>query len=155
MNIKLMKAMDGSLRPINEESEEFVRKLKVGQIIHADFKRMRDYEKHKKWFALVTYAYEHWEPSNLEDPKWKQVIPEKNFDQFRKDVTIMAGYYVANYRLDGSVRIEAQSISFANMSDEVFLKLYSNTIDVVLKHVLKNYTEDELERVLIEVMSFT
>jgi hypothetical protein len=64
----------------------------------------------------------------------------------------MAGYYDATHRLDGSVRIEAKSISFANMTADNFAELYSNTIDAVLKHILTNYSRDDLDDTVEQLM---
>lgn len=116
----------------------------------------RNYELFKKWWALVQYAFKHWEPPEIDEKKYKNVIPLKSFKQFRKDLTILAGHYEAFVRLDGSVRIEAKSVSYKEFpTDESFEPFYSATVDAVLKHILKNYTGEELERCVLEVMSFT
>lgn len=154
MKLHLQKTPDGLLRPVDDETVEALSSVKMGDILHADFKRMRNYKFHRKWFALVKYAFEHWEPAQLQAAKWVDVTPEKSLDRFRKDLTIMAGHYDASYRLDGSVRIEAKSISFGKMSEEEFNSLYSNTIDAVLKHVLVNYEKAELEGVIDQVLGF-
>jgi len=81
-------------------------------------------------------------------------VPEKAFEQFRKDLIILSGHYNAYYRLDGSVRIEAKSISFGSMNEDTFEELYSSTIDVVLKRILHHYTREDLENVVREAMRF-
>ncbi len=80
--------------------------------------------------------------------------PEKNFDRFRKDIAILAGFYEASYRVNGEVRFEAKSIAFSNMSDDEFEILYTKTIDVIVKHVLTDYTGDELRSVVEQVEAF-
>lgn len=155
MKIRLRKIDGNLLAPADDESAEFALRLKLGQVIHADFKRMRNYEFHKKFFSLLNYSFGVWEPECAELPNYPGVIPEKNFKQFREDITIMAGYYDVFIRLNGESRTVAKSISFGSMKEDDFEKLYSATIDVILKHVLVNYDKEELERVLIEVMSFT
>ncbi|MCK5127679.1 MAG: DUF1367 family protein [candidate division Zixibacteria bacterium] len=154
MDIRLSKTVEGFLIPVDDESQEFVLNLKAGQVIHADFKKERNYKFHRKWWALVKYAFDHWDVVEFQTPKWEGLTPEKSLDRFRKDLTILAGYYEATHRLNGEVRIEAKSISFGKMNAEEFEELYSNTIDVVLKHVLKNYDKDELERVVEQVLGF-
>ena len=154
MDIRLSKTVEGFLIPVDDESQEFVLKLKAGQVVHADFKKERNYKFHRKWWALVKYAFDHWEIAEFQAPKWEGLSAEKSLDRFRKDLTILAGYYEATHRLNGEVRIEAKSISFGRMSAEEFEELYSNTIDVVLKHVLKNYDKEELGRVVDQVLGF-
>jgi len=147
-------AKSGVLVPCDEESETFVGKLIRNDVITADFIKPRNYKFHKKWFALVKFAYDHWKPSNLEDARWKNVVPEKSFDRFRKDIIIMAGRYIAVYRVDGSVRIEAQSIAFANMDEEEFGKLYDKTANVILEKILTTYTAEELALTVVKLETF-
>lgn len=144
----------GILLPADKESEKYVGKLIRNDVITADFKKPRNYEFHKKWFALVNFAYEHWTPSHFEDSKWKHVVPEKSFDRFRKDIIIMAGRYTAVYRVDGSVRIEAKSIAFGNMSEEEFAKLYDKTANVILERILTNYTAEQLAETIVKLETF-
>ena len=142
MKLHLQK-VGGGLIPVSQDDKDYLDKLKLGQVIHADFKKMRNYEFHKKYFALLDFLYDNWETDN-----------EKCFDQFREDVTILAGYYKQQTRLNGDIRTVAKSISFGSMEAEDFEKLYSKTIDVGLKYILKNYTRDDLDEVLANLMGF-
>ena len=147
-------ASHGVLVPADQKSADFVKKLIKNDVITSNFVKPRNYLFHKKWFALVQFAYEHWKPSNLQNSKWKDVTPEKNFDRFREDITILCGYFISTYRIDGSVRIEAKSISFAKMDEEQFQKLFDATKLVVLKHILKNYTPKDLNLVVLNLEKF-
>jgi hypothetical protein len=139
---------DIGLHPANKETEEFVHRMKFGEQIHADFKKRRNVKFHRKGFALLNYLFEIWEPAEINN---QYGTPEKNFDQFRKDLTILAGFYEQHYRLDGSIRIEAKSISFSSMSEEDFEKWYSAIIDVGLKHIVKG-DRAEVDRVVNELI---
>lgn len=153
MDLKLEKKSNECLTPFDDEGKAFVKSLKLGEIVHKEFSRLRNPRFHRKYFALLNFAYDYFEPPAIQDNIYK-LIPEKNFDLFRRDLTILAGYYVARYRVDGSVRIEAKSISFAKMDDSEFEKLYSSTINVILKHILINYDRDRLDSVVEELLSF-
>src|SRR5688500_12101092 len=100
------------LMPAGDEDRALLSKIKLGDIVKLKLSRVRNVKFHRKFFALLHFAYEFWDPPVLpDDPeqKWrKHVTPEKNFEQFRKDVTILAGYYQAYYRVNGEVRIEAK-----------------------------------------------
>ena len=154
MDLVMLKTPSGALVPGDSEATEALRKIKTGKALRMSATRMRNYEFHKKFFALVNFAYEHWEPGELPDARWRGVQPEKTFDRFRKDLIILAGFYEATYRLDGSVRIEAQSISFGRMDEDDFEALYSKVINVVLKHVLRNYTREDLDHVVEQILRF-
>ena len=147
-------ASHGILVPADEQSAMFVGKLIKNDVITSNFVKPRNYRFHKKWFALVKFAYDHWKPSNLEESRWKGVIPEKHFETFREDITILCGAYVSTFRVDGSIRIKAKSISFAKMDEEEFNELFNATKSVVLKHILKNYTPADLNAVVLNLEKF-
>ncbi|MFW6024042.1 MAG: DUF1367 family protein [Dichotomicrobium sp.] len=152
--LTVIKRGDGSFVPVDAGSQEEAAKFKIGQPVRFKATRQRNYQFHKKWFALVGFAYDHWEVATLQDPKFEGVKPEKNFDRFRKDITILAGFYDATYRVDGSVRIEAKSISFAAMSQDEFDRLYEATFTAIHKRILPHYQEQELHDVINQLLEF-
>ena len=131
---------DQTLAPAHDSDLDYIKKLPAGQPIRVTVKRIRNYAFLKKWFSLVKLAFDYWEPENL--------VGEKNFERFRKDIIILCGFYDRVVRLDGSTRVEPKSISFANMSEDEFEDLYSKTIDVIIRYALENYTKDELRSVV-------
>lgn len=138
------------LQPDDDESAAWLAKKAQGAVIEAECKEPRNYRFHKKYFALLNHAFDCWEP--MQEYKGRPI--EKNFDRFRKDVQIMAGYYDIVANLKNEPRYESKSISFGSMSEDEFEKLYSAVIDVVLKYILKNYTKDDLENVVMQTISF-
>lgn len=149
--IVLAKAPGGALVPLDQQAQEFIAKLKLGAGVTVTVKRHRNPGLHRKYFALLNFAFDAWEP---EDKEYKGQPVAKNFDQFRNDVTVLSGFYETAITLRGETRLTAKSISFANMSQEEFERLYDATITVVLKHVLKNYTREDLDRVIEELLRF-
>ncbi len=149
-----LKKVGVQMIPADPDTTDYLNKLKMGEVVIADFKKPRNYNFHKKYFALIKYSFDNWEPIALEDSKWEGVVPEKSFERFRKDLIILAGRYNAVYRIDGSLRIEAQSISFAKMDSNGFAELYDATINVILNKILTNYTRDDLDRVIEELERF-
>lgn len=55
------------------------------------------------------------------------------------------------------MRLEAKSISFANMSEEEFEALYSETINVILAKILggTRMTEEQLRNHVDNVLAYT
>lgn len=92
-------------------------------------------------------AYDNWEPGEI-NTKFGAV--EKNFNQFREDTTILAGYYEQYFRVDGSYRVRAKSISFAKMENEEFSNLYNKTLTVLIKNVYKGKLSPEELDVIVE-----
>lgn len=101
--------------------------------------------------ALVGVAFDAWEPAVNE---YKGVHIGKNRDRLRKDLMIMAGFGYPVVNINGDVRYEAKSMSFANMAQDEFEALYTSVVDVVLQKVLSNYTRDDLDRVVANVLGF-
>ena len=134
------------------DAEEYLQKIAVGDVIQATVSKPRNYKYHKKFFALLDIAYDAFDPVMVNN---KYGTPQKNKDQFREDITILAGYYDQYYRLDGSIRTVAKSISFASMSEDDFGKLYNSVINVILERVLTNYTKSDLDNQVARVMEFT
>lgn len=152
MEIVLAKAAGGALVPVDQQSVDAIAKLKLGQGVKVTIKRVRNLGHHRKMMALLNLAFDAWEPEEME---WKGQKVEKNFDSFRSDVIILAGYREATYNFRGEVRVRAKSMSFANMSQDEFEGLYSKVIDVVLTKILTNYKRDDFDNVLNQVLSFT
>ena len=141
------------LIPADPKTGEWYEKIKLGATIHSDFKQMRNAAFHRKLFALFNLAYSYWEPGKINS---KYGVPEKNFDRFRKDLTILAGHYHSVIRLDGTVRIEADSLSFGSMDQEKFNDLYQSILTVVMDKisVLNKLNEDEINDLVNKVLEF-
>lgn len=155
MEIILTKMANGMLAPATEEEAEKLKKVKAGRGVRVQLTQIRNYEFHKRWFALATYAFQMW--SDIKGPmehKGQQIQP--NFDRFRKDLVILAGYYDTVFNVRGELRLEAKSISFGNMGQDEFEKLYSATINAVLGKILSGsgLTEEKLRNYVDQVMSF-
>ena len=148
MDALFTKLPNASFIPASEDDAELLSKVKVGETVRLTLVRPRNIKFHKKFFALINLAFDYWEPpKHGEGSAWSEKMPiERNVERFRKDVTIMAGYYDATYRLNGDVRFEAKSISFGSMSEDDFEKLYSKVIDVIINRVCTQYTEYEMRK---------
>jgi hypothetical protein len=150
--IVLMK-VSNILVPHDEAAAAFIQKMKAGELTHADFKRVRNYKFHKKYFALLDFAFEQWEPSG--ELAYKGMPVAKNKERFRKDLIILAGFYESTVNLRSEVRLEAKSISFAQMDEVEFEQLYNATVDVVLRRILTRYTRQDLDNVINQLLAFT
>ena len=149
--IVLLKTPSGALMPADPQAAEFVAKLKLGAPVRAEVKRVRNYQFHKKLFALLNFAYENWEPT---EATYKGQVVQKNFSQFRNDVIVLAGFFETTMTLKQEVRVVAKSISFANMPQDEFDSLYNAVVSVVLNRILTNYTRDDLDAVMDQLLGF-
>lgn len=125
--------------------------LEVGELVEVDFVVPRNPLFHRKFFALLNVGFDAWQPTLTHEGK----TVEKDFDQFREDVTILAGHYIQTWTLDGEMRLRAKSISFRSMDQDEFEKVYSSVADVMLSRVLTTYRDrQELDNVVDRVMRF-
>ena len=152
MRLYLVKASGGYFIPASDLDRDDAEKLKNGIVYSAEIKKERNSLFHRKVLALLRLGFDNWDPVNIfEDGR----VIEKNFDKFREDVTVRAGHYVATYCLDGSVSLEAKSISFASIDDIEFEALFSRFVDVLLKDVLSRYTREDIDAVVNQLLGFT
>ena len=141
--------------PFGEDEGEKLRRFKVGSTLRCDIKEMRNAAFFRKWWALVKFAFDQWSDT-AEMPIYKGERVQPAFERFRKDVTILAGYCHPVADVSGGVHLEADSLAWANMTEETFTELYSATIDVVLQKILRGrgYTENRLRELVEMTMEF-
>lgn len=154
MKMLLQKTAQGFI-PADEDATEKSKKFKLGAILRTDVAQMRNAAFFRKWWALVKLSFDIWsDRAPTVEHKGIQVLPD--FERFRKDVTILAGFYRPVFNVKGELRLEPESLAWGSMDDERFEKLFSATIDALLQKVLPNagLSEKELRRMVEEVLRF-
>lgn len=142
MKINLLNTADG-LKPCNDNDYENKKRLKIGTIYTVDIKVARNYEFHKKFFALINCA---WEYQNEKVQKHFK----NNIENFRKTVQVTAGHCNVEYSIKRKEWVEtSKSISFDNMDNLEFESLYNSVKDVLFAIFLKDITEEEFNKNLI------
>lgn len=155
MKVSFRKTQSG-LVPSGPEDIEWYNKLKPGQLVTGEWKKKQNSKFHEKLWCLLLVGFENWQPAAIEVKiAGLPIVPEKNFDRFRKDLTILAGYYEVVERLDGSTRIEAKSLSFDKMTAEEREDIYSKFIDVLLANVYQGYDRKDVDQIVSDYLSFS
>jgi hypothetical protein len=116
------------LVPLYPADWEERRKLKIGKEYRVEVKHPRNYQFHKKFFALVNLAHENYET-------------DMPFDTFRRWLIMRAGFVKA-FSTDRGTFYDAESISFANMNQVQFEEVYNRVLNIVIK--LLQLTEDDI-----------
>lgn len=150
-DIVLVKIADDLLKPATQDDQDKLGSVKFGDGIRVKYSFMRNLYFHRKYFALLNFAFDYWEPVTT----WAGLPVQKNFDKFRKDIAIAAGFCDLVATIDGKGKLEARSISFASMDEEEFGKLYYKTIDVLIDYILKNYEPEYVDQTINEILRFT
>ncbi len=154
VEIMLLRTAGNAFAPADPQSLEAAQGIKIGSTVKATVTQPRNIKFHRKFFALLNLGFEHWNPPQQE---WKGIKAEKSFKIYREQVTILAGYRDATFNLDGSVKVTAQSISFAKMDDLKFQDLYKAVFSVIWKKIISQcdgWSEAEMQRVLGHMEDF-
>lgn len=140
MKIECHKITQGFI-PIDQHADK-LKKIKNGSVIELEYKQQRNYQFHKKVFSFFTYCFNYWSSD-------KEFMDEAGqFDCFRKNMIVLAGYYDEYYKIDGSVRIEAKSISYGKMSQDEFETLYHSLVNSAMRHIFKDCDESMYEQLM-------
>lgn len=131
------------LVPLGDDDYEAKTKLKLGQTYSVEVKVVRNVDFHRKYFALIAYAWEFLNEQEIANFKTKE--------NFRKYLEIAAGHCDVLYhpRLQEFVEIP-RSISFSSMDNASFSDLYRRVKDVIFSIIGNRVTQDEFERLLID-----
>lgn len=152
MEVSLIKLAQGALAPADEHEAEKLRRLKLGALVKCEMTETRNPQFHRKFMALMRLGFESFNPP---EATYKGYPVETDFDQFREDVTIAAGFFVVHYRIDGSFRVRAKSISFGRMKQPQFELVYSAVANVLLRGVLVRYQNRAvLDNVVNQILGF-
>jgi hypothetical protein len=131
MKLHVIKTQTG-LKPAYDSDYEVYSKIPLNEVFEIEYRKPRNYNFHKKYFALIKLAFE-----NQTD--------YRNLNDLRRDISIVAGYYdeVVN-KVTGEVYKMPKSISFAQMDEIEFSELYERTKDVICKWL--GVTDESIEQ---------
>ena len=144
MKILMIKCAGGVLTPAHDLDAEKLIKFKTGEEYEIEIKMSRNPAFLRKTMAFFNFCFEYYDSSKV----YEHCSFTDQFDRFRKDLTILAGFYVKTIRLNGDTRIEAESLSFASMSEERFQECYTALISASLKYIFKD-CDQSIENKLI------
>lgn len=113
------------------EDEEWLAKVKHGEMLELDIKRPRNGALHRKWWALANYLSEHHSQLPTAEHASKYLLIRLGYCTVAKDIPI------------------ADSISFAKMDDDTFNALYSKACDLLCE-IIQHVTDENVQQVLAE-----
>jgi len=117
-------------------------RFKTGELYTVEIKLSRNPAFHRKVFQFFNFCFQYWSgPMAIVDES-------EQFDVFRKNLTVLAGYYMELVTIKGDVRIEAKSISYSGMDQEEFEKFYNSLITAALKHIFGDADEDMYNKLM-------
>lgn len=119
------------------------KKLKIGEVYRCEIRLARNYNFHRKYFALINCAWEY------QDER-RQLFFKDDIERFRKSVEIAAGHCDIIYLLDRKEWVESpKSIAFEKMDEAAFSDLYEKVKRVLFSVFLTHITEEEFMKNLV------
>lgn len=154
-DIMMTKTPAGALIPASEDDSDKLRKIKAGATVRCTITQPRNIGYHRKFFSMLTFLFGIWEET-MPRQQYRGHDVKPNIDRFRHDLIVLSGRYRATYNVRGEVRLEAESISFASMSQESFEALFSDIINIALAKVLDrpDLTEEKIRAYCEQVMAY-
>lgn len=121
---------DTGLVPMYDSDYEEKKRLKVGETVLCTIKRPRNYEFHKKFFALLRLTVDNL--PHLIQQQMQIFTEEDMLDCLKMDL----GLYTTCWH-GGREIIKAGSISFAKMDNSEFETFFNRSIDAILRTYLR------------------
>ena len=121
---------------------DVIKKIPNGSIVELSLKQQRNYQFHKKVFEFFNYCFDHWKSD-------REFMDERGqFNLFRKNLTVLAGYYDEFYKIDGTVRIEAKSLSYDKMTQDDFESCYHALVNAAMRHIFTDCDESHYQKLI-------
>lgn len=141
MQIDLVKHPGGVFSPVNDSDLERLQRFRNGETYTADIKLTRNPKFHRKVMAFFGFCFSHW---CADRAGLGSADETTQFNRFRKDLTILAGFYDTVTNIRGEVRAEAKSLSYAQMEQEEFERCYSALVNAAIKHVFAGTKDPQI-----------
>lgn len=130
------------LIPCYDSDYEEKRKLRIGETYRCNITLAKGIAFHRKYFALINCAWAYQNERTVEH--------FKTVDSFRKTVEIAAGHCDTIYSIARKEWIEVpKSIAFDKTDELEFRELYERVKDVLFGVFLKNISEEEFMKNLV------
>lgn len=143
--------------PANEFWAKKVAHYKVGAYLIGNIVQPRDGTFHRLAFAMLQFGFDYWHPPAVLLVDGIPVDVDRNFEVYRKNVTVQAGYYDVCAQLDGSVKLEPQSISYESMEEGEFREWFFAVKEVLWTQIFSSiqaFDEQSFENIMLEFMRF-
>lgn len=136
------------LVPASELDAEEVQKLPLGEVYTTEFKKMRNWRFHRKFFAMLGIAFDNM-PDDIKDARNIHTM-----DGMLIDLKLLLGHYDLFVSLEGVAMYVPKSISFAAMDEDDFQQFYQRTLDIVIGRYTLGMDDRRMEQMVSQVMGF-
>ena len=135
MKCHLRITRDFELIPVEPEAVKYIFNRSEGDILSCDIKIARSYPQLKRFMKFIQVCFDM----------------QEHFEQqeaFRYWLVMKAGYFDTIVAPNGNTMFKAKSLAFDNMDEDVFVKVFSECIDVFLKEFGNGMSESDLMEII-------
>jgi len=119
MDLTLIKTLNGSFKLAFDSDFDKAKQIPLNEPFEVKYTKKRNAKFHRKFFSLINLCFQNQDRFN-------------NLEHLRKELIICSGHYELIFDLEtGQQKKEALSISFANMDETEFNKLYTDVLNVI------------------------
>lgn len=147
MKIEFTKQVGGVLVPASEREAERMIRFQNGGQYTVEIKTARNPKFHRKMFNFLNFCWDHW---SAENSGLEFADEATQFDTFRRNLTVLAGFREVSYTIDGRIRVEAKSLSYSSMDGEEFSRCYNAMINAAMQHIFKGCDHQQTLNKLME-----
>lgn len=141
MQIDLVKHPGGLFSPVNDSDLERLQRFKNGETYTADIKLTRNPKFHRKVMAFFGFCFAHWAAENAGYDCSDEYTQK---EEFRKNLTILAGFFDTVTTIKGELKVRAKSLAYANMEPDEFERCYNALINAAIKHVFAGTKDPQI-----------
>ena len=138
--LNMLKAHNQSLRPADAQAEAYMGKIPFAEQVVVKISRPRNPEFHRKLFSLLSLVFENQERY-------------QNFENFRHEIVMRAGFFEQHVHLTGKVSYVAKSLAFDKMDETEFADLYDRCCAVIQQYFWPEIEAAEIEEAVLDYMS--
>jgi len=143
MKIKYVKQAGGVLIPKSDIEADKMNRFKTGEMYEIEIKLTRNAKFHRMVFEFFNFCFKHW---SAERTHWEFQDESMQFDNFRKELTKLAGFTVTVWNLDGSFTVEAKSLAVGSMNQDEFESCYKALIQAAMTHVFGSADDNTMRQ---------
>ncbi|MCT4708794.1 DUF1367 family protein [Enterobacteriaceae bacterium H11S18] len=141
MQIDLVKHPGGVFSPVNDSDLERLQRFRNGETYTAEIKLTRHPAHHRKAFAFFQFCFDHW---SADHAGYECSDEHTQKEEFRKNLTILAGFFDVVTTIRGETKVRAKSLSFSSMDQDEFSRCYSALINAAIKHVFAGTKDPQI-----------
>lgn len=144
MKLLMSKSLDGSLRAVDGQGVDALRKIAAGKLVTCEVKQPRNVQHHRLYWALLSKVWE-----NLDE---ERSLRYPDVEALHIAVKICVGLRREIVLPDGRLGFEAGSIAFNKMDQTAFREFYDKVCDLLAKYFLPGVTSEQLKAEVAEMI---